>query len=177
MNDSFIFKESPEKDVKMIEETPQAANRSFDRRVLRTAGSRGRSTKPFDAMKTHAFKDAECQASEFLNLEMLAERDGRITKFQEQFDQLEKSQKSKHGLVNSDQVSKYKFDNQILMKKLSEYKKAEKGAMDIVSDYEQMKLKYFTVLQENEKQKLSMQENIKKNIDLETKARALNDEK
>lgn len=42
------------------------------------------------------------------------------------------------------------------MKKLSEYKKAEKGAMDIVSDYEQMKLKYFTVLQENEKQKLSI---------------------
>jgi predicted nuclease with TOPRIM domain len=40
-----------------------------------------------------------------------------------------------------------------------------------------MKLKYFTVLQENEKQKLSMQENIKKNIDLETKARALNNEK
>jgi hypothetical protein len=63
------------------------------------------------------------------------------------------------------------------MRKLSEYKKAEKGAMDIVSDYEQMKLKYFTVLQENEKQKLSMQEYIKKNIDLETKARALNDEK
>ena len=63
------------------------------------------------------------------------------------------------------------------MRKLSEYKKAEKGAMDIVSDYEQMKLKYFTVLQENEKQKLSMQAYIKKNIDLETKARALNDEK
>jgi|TARA_B110001450_G_C17199516_1_gene310783 hypothetical protein len=108
---------------------------------------------------------------------MLAERDERITTFQEQFDQIEKSQKSKHGLVDSDQVSKYKFDNQILMRKLSEYKKAEKGAMDIVSDYEQMKLKYFTVLQENEKQKLSMQEYIKKNIDLETKARALNDEK
>ena len=39
------------------------------------------------------------------------------------------------------------------MNKLSEYKKAEKGAKDIVNDYEQMKLKYFNVLTENEKQK------------------------
>lgn len=39
------------------------------------------------------------------------------------------------------------------MSKLSEYKKAEKGAKDIVNDYEQMKTKYFTVLQENEKHK------------------------
>ena len=39
------------------------------------------------------------------------------------------------------------------MTKLSEYKKAEKGARDIVSDYEQMKSKYFNVLVENEKQK------------------------
>jgi hypothetical protein len=42
------------------------------------------------------------------------------------------------------------------MKKLTEYKKAEKGAMEIVSDYEQMKLKYFNVLQENEKHKLTI---------------------
>lgn len=37
------------------------------------------------------------------------------------------------------------------MSKLSEYKKAEKGAKDIVTDYESMKMKYFNVLQENEK--------------------------
>ena len=85
MNDSFIFKESPEKDVKMMDETPQAANSSFNRRVLRTAGSRGRSTKPFDATKIQTSKDAECQASEFLNPEMLAERDERITAFEDQF--------------------------------------------------------------------------------------------
>ena len=39
------------------------------------------------------------------------------------------------------------------MNKLGEYKKAEKGAKDIVNDYEQMKMKYFNVLTENEKQK------------------------
>ena len=39
------------------------------------------------------------------------------------------------------------------MNKLGEYKKAEKGAKDIVTDYEQMKMKYFNVLTENEKQK------------------------
>ena len=39
------------------------------------------------------------------------------------------------------------------MNKLSEYKQAEKGAKDIVSDYEQMKLKYFNVLKDNEQQK------------------------
>lgn len=33
-------------------------------------------------------------------------------------------------------IRKYKFDNQILMSKLSEYKKAEKGAKEIVGDYE-----------------------------------------
>ena len=39
-------------------------------------------------------------------------------------------------MENSELIQKYKFDNQILMRKLSEYKKAEKGAMEIVSDYE-----------------------------------------
>jgi hypothetical protein len=37
------------------------------------------------------------------------------------------------------------------MSRLGQYKKAEKGAKDIVSDYESMKMKYFTVLTENEK--------------------------
>lgn len=35
------------------------------------------------------------------------------------------------------------------MTKLSDYKKAEKNAREIVNDYEQMKLKYFNVLTEN----------------------------
>ena len=62
------------------------------------------------------------------------------------------------GIKGSDSeiIKKYKFDNQILMSKLSEYKKAEKGAKDIVTDYESMKMKYFNVLQENEKQKTSL---------------------
>lgn len=44
------------------------------------------------------------------------------------------------------------------MQRLSEYKKAEKGAVEIVKDYELMKEKYLNVLQENQKQKLQIQE-------------------
>ncbi len=51
------------------------------------------------------------------------------------------------------------------MSKLSEYKKAEKGAKEIVNDYEQMKCKYFTVLTENEKQKTQIQGLIENNLD------------
>jgi len=39
-------------------------------------------------------------------------------------------------MMENEALKKMKFDNQILMNKLSEYKKAEKGAKDIVSDYE-----------------------------------------
>jgi len=48
--------------------------------------------------------------------------------------------------LNSDLVKKFKFDNQIQMRRLEEYKKAEKGAKDLVNDYESMKMKYFNVL-------------------------------
>jgi hypothetical protein len=37
------------------------------------------------------------------------------------------------------------------MGQLSQYKKAEKNVIDIANDYEQMKMKYFNVLTENEK--------------------------
>lgn len=52
------------------------------------------------------------------------------------------------------------------MKRLSEYKKAEKGAVQIVKDYDQMKLKYFQVLQENQSQKLSVQGLMQKDQEL-----------
>ena len=48
---------------------------------------------------------------------------------------------------------KLKFDNQILMQRLGDYKKAEKGAKDLCLEYENMKLKYWNVLNENERQK------------------------
>jgi len=44
-----------------------------------------------------------------------------------------------------------KFDNQILIQRLGEYKKAEKYAGNLCNEYEQMKLKYFNVLTENER--------------------------
>ena len=80
-------------------------------------------------------------------------------------------------LSDSETVQKYKFDNQILMRKLSEYKKAEKGAMQIVTDYEDMKLKYFKVLQDNEKQKTILQSFLQKSIDNENSIERLNKEK
>jgi hypothetical protein len=39
-------------------------------------------------------------------------------------------------VMENEALKKIKFDNQILMSRLSEYKKAEKGAKDIVNDYE-----------------------------------------
>jgi hypothetical protein len=39
------------------------------------------------------------------------------------------------------------------MTKVSEYKKAEKAARELVNDYEQIKLKYFNVLTEISSQK------------------------
>jgi len=56
---------------------------------------------------------------------------------------------------DKDLIKKFKYDNQILLKRLSEYKKAEKGAVQIVRDYDEMKVKYFQVLQENQQQKLN----------------------
>lgn len=58
--------------------------------------------------------------------------------------------KDKSDTPEKELIHKFKFDNQILLKRLSEYKKAEKGAVQIVKDYDQMKLKYFQVLQENQ---------------------------
>lgn len=58
-----------------------------------------------------------------------------------------------------------------MLKRLSEYKKAEKGAVQIVKDYDQMKLKYFQVLQENQSQKLSVQELMQKDQDMQKKVK------
>lgn len=38
--------------------------------------------------------------------------------------------------VETEQVKKLKFDNQLLMKKLGEYKNAEKTVKDLANDYE-----------------------------------------
>lgn len=48
-------------------------------------------------------------------------------------------------------IKKFKFDNQLLMRRLSEYKKAEKGAVEMVKDYAAMRFKYEKVLEENKR--------------------------
>ena len=67
-------------------------------------------------------------------------------------DELEKKLESVQRVnVDSDKVKKMKYDNHILQ--LSQYKKAEKNLKEIASDYEEMKMKYYNVLKDNEKQK------------------------
>lgn len=51
--------------------------------------------------------------------------------------------KDNEGTPEKDVLKKYRYDNQVLLKRLSEYKKAEKGAIQIVKDYDDMKVKYF----------------------------------
>ena len=58
----------------------------------------------------------------------------------------------------SEQVKKLKLDTKVLIGQLSQYKKAEKNVREIAKEYEQMKsenenmkVKYFNVLTENEK--------------------------
>jgi predicted RNase H-like nuclease (RuvC/YqgF family) len=77
----------------------------------------------------------------------------------------------------SEIVKNIRYDNQILMSKLSEYKKAEKNVKDLVNDYEQMKLKYFNVLTENSAQKTHIQELIQAKLDAEISLKDLNEEK
>jgi len=42
-----------------------------------------------------------------------------------------------------EQAKKLKFDNQILMQRLGDYKKAERGAKELCNEYEAVRLKYF----------------------------------
>ena len=50
----------------------------------------------------------------------------------------------------SEQVRKLEFDVSVLLRKLAQYKSAEQGAKDLVSEYESMKNKYFKVLTDSQ---------------------------
>lgn len=91
--------------------------------------------------------------------------------------QQQMAQANAKGTNESEIVKNIRYDNQILMSKLSEYKKAEKNVKDLVNDYEQMKLKYFNVLTENSAQKTHIQELIQAKLDSEIALKELNDEK
>jgi hypothetical protein len=53
---------------------------------------------------------------------------------------LEKTMSQAKGRASdAEKVQKLQFDNQILMGRLTQYKKAEKGVKEIVADYEMMK--------------------------------------
>lgn len=74
---------------------------------------------------------------------------------------------------DSEKVRKLKFDNQILIGQLSQYKKAEKSVKEIANDYESMKMKYFNVLTENEKQKTQISDLITNQCNKDVEVRNL----
>jgi hypothetical protein len=117
-----------------------------------------------------------CQCTDLLNPSMLDNLAFENQTLEQQL-AAEKSSKKTQILSDAASVQKYKFDNQILMRKLSDYKKAEKGAMQIVGDYEEMKMKYFKVLKENESQKKTIQANIQKDLDQQVVIDKVNKEK
>ena len=55
-------------------------------------------------------------------------------------DDLERTMsQTKSKSSDAEKLQKLQFDNQILLGRLTQYKKAEKGAKEIVADYEMMK--------------------------------------
>ena len=54
-----------------------------------------------------------------------------------------------------------------MLSRLGQYKKAEKGAKEIVNDYESMKQKYFNVMTENKDIKTQFVELMQTNCDKE----------
>lgn len=99
--------------------------------------------------------------------EQLEQRNLKIDELEKKFESANK------GAKDSDQVRKLKYDNQILMSKLSQYKKAENHVKDIANDYESMKMKYFNVLTENEKQKTQLQDLISNQCNKDVEVRDL----
>ena len=122
----------------------------------------GQSLMPYLTVET---SQAESQC-EILTILQMAEKDDKIKNLKEQLednnkqiDELEKKfEQANHKAKDSEQVKKLKYDNKILLSQLSQYKKAEKFGKEIANDYESMKMKYFNVLTENEKQKTQLQE-------------------
>lgn len=99
--------------------------------------------------------------------EQLEERNQKIDELEKKFESANKNAK------DSDKVKKLKYDNQILIGQLSQYKKAEKNVKEIANDYESMKMKYFNVLTENEKQKTQLSDLITTQCDKEVELREL----
>lgn len=70
------------------------------------------------------------------------------------------------------------------MKRLSQYKSAEKGVRDLVNESEKLRQekdemveKYYNKLKEDEKQKTQIQDLIQQNLDKDLSIKSLNDEK
>ena len=131
----------------------------------------------------------DCSQISLLSPQMIQDRDvqilyqqNEIEEKQRKVDELEKQlqtiQAVKAVVVNESETMKtLRFDHSILMKRVKDYKKAEQNAKEMVNDYEQMKLKYFNVLTETSKQKLSTQGLIQSKLDSEIQLKELNEEK
>ena len=112
---------------------------------------------------------------DLITMGQLADRDEKIDKLSAELeerhkiiDELEKRLDSvRSKSIESDKVSKLQFDNQILMTRLSQYKKAEKAAKEIAQDYETMKQKYYNVMTENKDMKTQVFDLMQSNCDKE----------
>jgi len=90
---------------------------------------------------------------------------------------LESKPVEKAPKIDSEFLKKLQFDNHVLMNRLGQYKKAEKGAKDIVNDYEQMKMKYFHALTESQQNKLEIAELIKIQVNRDEENQKIHKEK
>ena len=77
---------------------------------------------------------------------------------QQKVHQLERKPVENSPKIDTEFIKTLQFDNTVLINRLGQYKKAERGAKEIVNDYQQMKQKYFNVLTENEQQKQQISE-------------------
>jgi len=115
----------------------------------------GQSLMPYLTVEMRA-TEAQCDLWSLAEMEAqeskVRELSQKLESQRSHIDELEKKLESVQRVnVDSDKVKKMKYDNHILQ--LSQYKKAEKNLKEIASDYEEMKMKYYNVLKDNEKQK------------------------
>lgn len=136
LEDSFIFKQSPEKQQDQVSPQGRCGSPGARETVRSRHSSKVRAPKAqlFGPVLMHT----EVQCDDLMNLNMLEDLEVENATLKQELAKLRQT-KPTQVLSDSETVQKYKFDNQILMRKLSEYKKAEKGAIEIVQDYEEMK--------------------------------------
>lgn len=158
INDSFIFKESPARrdtipEAQQMQQTRQQEAIELENIISEKDKLIEKMKDEFDGAQTK-IQSLQLQLRELRSQPQSGAEPDEVEKssivttpsrkqHRKQQDSTSACFKEKQGTPEKDLIKKFKYDNQILLKRLSEYKKAEKGAVQIVKDYDQMKLKYF----------------------------------